>query len=145
MTLLLILLPTLLGSFRDWTLQTLPSPPRPSYRLITALRLISSCAETLSNEDHTETLLDEWRKTTLGTQEAISADNEHLWRECLLHICEEVVVRAEEGLSKVSRIHSEDSSVKWLPMVKRFMKVLWQEEIHVSIAVMTSLKANIEF
>jgi len=30
-------------------------------------------------------------------------------------------------------------------MVKRFMKVLWQEEIHVSIAVMASLKANAEF
>jgi hypothetical protein len=44
-----------------------------------------------------------------------------------------------------SRIHLEDSSVKWLPMVKRFMKVLWQEEIHVSIAVMASLKANTEF
>jgi hypothetical protein len=29
--------------------------------------------------------------------------------------------------------------------VKRFMKVLWQEEIHVSIAVMASLKANTEF
>jgi hypothetical protein len=98
--------------------------------------------ETLSN---TEILLDEWRKTTLGTQEVISADNERLWRECLLHICEEVVVRAEEGLSKVSRIHSEDSSVKWLAMVKRFIKVLWQEEIHVSIAVMASLKANTEF
>jgi len=98
--------------------------------------------ESLSN---TEILLDEWRKTTLGIQEVISADNERLWRECLLHICEEVVVRAEEGLSKVSRIHSEDSSVEWLPMVKRFMKVLWQEEIHVSIAVVASLKANTEF
>lgn len=137
---------TLFDFFRDWTLQTLPSPPHPSYRLITALRLISSASvDKFSNEEHKKILLDEWRKTTLGIQEVISADNERLWRECLLHICEEVVVRAEEGLLKVSSIYSEDSSVKWLYIVKRFMTMLWQEESYVAVAVMESLKANVEF
>ena len=123
---------------RDWTMQTSPSPAHPSYRLITALRLYHVLPQVMSSS-LTETLLDEWRNTTLGKQDVISEENERLWRGCLMHICEEIMVRAGVNLSKIKKI-KEGGSMDWVESVKCFIETLWEEENYVAKEMIKSLQ-----
>jgi hypothetical protein len=122
-----------------------PLPAHPSYRLITALRLYHVLPPQVKDiPSNFPILLDEWRNTTLGKQDVISEDNERLWRDCLMHICAEIMVRAGEGLSKIKKLE-EGGSMDWLESVKRFVETLWKEENYVAQEVMKSLQANIDF
>ena len=119
-----------------------PSPAHPSYRLITALRLYHVLPQVTNIPcSLTETLLDEWRNTTLGKQDIISEDNERLWRGCLMHICEEIMVRAGVNLSKIKKI-KEGGSMDWLESVKYSMETLWEEENYVAKEVIKGLQTE---
>jgi hypothetical protein len=116
-------------------MHTSPPPAHPSYRLITALRLYHTLRPQETNIPSSSIL--EWKDATLGKREVISEDNERLWRECLINICEEIVARAAEGLSKTRKINSMDS--------KGVIEKLWEEERYVAIEVMKSLQLNTKF
>ena len=116
-----------------------PGPAYPSYRLITALRLyhVLPPQGKAIPPGLTETLLDEWRNTTLGKQDIISDDNERLCRECLLRICEEIMEGASKGLSKIKRVKEGYSNR--LESVKCFIESLWEEESYIAKEVMRGL------
>ena len=117
-------------------MQTLASEGWPSYRVVTALRLVHILPPQM-NCTPSNLLLDEWRNTTFGKQEIISEDNERLWRDCLMGICEEIVVGADEGRSKIKRVKN-DSSEDWIECAKCFIDKLWEEEKYVSRAVIAN-------
>lgn len=110
-------------------MHTLASEGWPSYRLMTALRLLHILAPQL-NCMPSNLLLDEWRNTTLGKQDIISEDNERRWRDCLMGICETIIVGAEEGILKIKRVN-KDSSEDWIESAKCFIEKLWEEEKYV--------------
>lgn len=128
-------------------MQTSPPPAHPSYRLITALRLLC-VVPTINNLPSTDRdrVVGEWRNTTLGNQDAISSENERQWKDCLLGICEFVVANADEGLSRIAQLQQghSDFSVNWL-LSMSYIEMLWREESHVAAQVIASLEENIDF
>ena len=124
-------------------MHTSPSPAHPSYRLITTLRLLHTLPAGSQVPSEPDTFLHAWRNTTLGNQPYVSEENERLWRQGLLQVCEEVIATAELGITKARNVSSDIS--EWVSSAQLFVETLRQEEIYVCKAVAKSLQDNVDF
>lgn len=128
-----------LGS--EWTLDSSPPPAHPSYRLITALRLIQLATSSEVNAGVlSESATQTWRDVLRGHRELISEDNERGWRDILLGICNRVSQRAQEGLDQTTRDLSGLEG--WQAWMRENVLCLWREELVVADAVARSLRAG---
>lgn len=76
-----------------------------------------------------------WRDVTLGKRERVSDSNEQSCRECILHICEVVISRAQRRLDgMMDRSHVQQS-----------IRTMWMEELLVGQAVRESVYKGDEF
>jgi len=135
------------GYWGDWTLSTSPNPAAPSFRLITALRLLAMgyempCVPTADEED---VVCQPWRDTLLGKSDRISPGNEAKWRTILTIICNLVVGEGTAGLrcTLCSRLDQQGSS--WSGWMRDNIALLWLEQIVVGRAVLQSLEDGVEF
>lgn len=131
---------------RDWTLHSSPPPAHPSYRLITALRLFHIIDDKgTSLPLKSEKLVAKWKDVINGNVDAISPSNEQEWRQGLLAICDQVVLRAKTGLEGIARSTFDGQSPEWLEWMKGNIRCLWQEELEVAQAVILSVESGEEF
>lgn len=133
--------------YRDWTLSTSPNPAAPSFRLITALRLLAmgyemSCIPAAHEED---VVCQPWRDTLLGKSDKISPSNEANWRMILSVICNLVVDEGTAGLQCTLHSLLNQQNHSWSGWMKDNIALLWSEQIVVARAVLQSLKDGIEF
>lgn len=127
-------------SDRDWTMQSVPAPAHPSFRLISALRLYHAL-EATANSEPSEDEVCPWLETILGTREFISEDNEELWRGTLVEICERVEAEAKRGLLQ----NKGEIWGEWEKEVRENIGQLWEEELWVARCVKTSVEEGIAF
>ena len=132
---------------RDWTLSTSPNPAAPSFRLITALRLLAmgSGMIHLPTVDEEDGVCQPWRNTLLGITDTISPDNEAKWRITLATICNLVVVVGTAGLQCALGSRFDEQNHSWLGWMRNNIALLWSEQIVVARAVLQSLEDGIEF
>ncbi|KAF9005635.1 hypothetical protein BDQ17DRAFT_1240083 [Cyathus striatus] len=135
------------GYWGDWTMQSSPYPAHPSYRLITALRLCYMFDPSMTTiPPDAEQLVEEWRKTTLGLREDISPENEYSWRAALLGICEALSSDARQAIAKLSSGDFRPAeSVSSVDALKNNAHILWEEQLHVAIAVAKCIENGVVF
>lgn len=133
----------------DWTIHSSPGPAHPSYRLITALRLLclleSSCTSEADSSSSQTSVIDNWKKVIQGEAETISDDNEQQWRTAATAICERVIQRAEVGVERVKSVGRGSERPEWFEWMKQNILLLWQEEVEVAKLVLRSLQSGEEF
>ncbi|GBE82304.1 hypothetical protein BKA93DRAFT_760434 [Sparassis latifolia] len=133
------------GYWGDWSLHSSPQPAHPSYRMITALRLyhvVESLGPQVPPDSASDVILRSWKDTINGRTSSVSEDNERLWRNTLLDICELVAARARDGM----RITLSGSGTSgWYSWMEENVRCLWREELEVATAVACSLRAGEEF
>lgn len=132
---------------RDWTVHSSPSPAYPSYRLITALKLLNivdSDATEPPSRSESKRLLERWKDVVNGLADVISPENEHRWRGMLTAICGQLIKRARVGLDAVGGVHAEGTR-GWIGWMKGNIRCLWQEELEVAQAVVQSVESGEEF
>ncbi|KAI0781004.1 SET domain-containing protein [Trametes elegans] len=130
----------------EWTLDSTPAPAHPSWRLISALRLL--CAlEGFPGDSPAETqpVIREWMDVTNGLKSKISQENEDQWRARLTSICEVIQGRARQNLSALHTAHALGDSPGWFPWMLETVRTLWREELEVAEGVLASVQAGIEF
>jgi hypothetical protein len=132
---------------RDWTLSTSPNPASPSFRLITALRLLAMGSEMtcVPTGDEEEVACQPWRDTLLGRSEAISPGNEARWRMALATICDTVVEEGTTGLARTSNFSFDPQGRPWSRWMRDNIALLWSEQVVVARAVLRSLEDGVEF
>ena len=83
-----------------------------------------------------------WRDTVLGKRHIISPENEDLWRGSLSEICSTLTERAaaREGLAMKLSTHED-----WVPSMQDNIRMLWEEESIVAMAVAQSVINGEEF
>lgn len=59
-----------------------------------------------------------------------------------MRLCEEIVARAKEGLSKTKRIECDFDRLEY---TKSFIETLWEEQKYVANEVIKSLQATADF
>jgi hypothetical protein len=94
-----------------------------SYRLITALRLIS-IFPSLSIPLNSEEMLRPWKDVISGRREELSPEYESTWRNLLRHICSTIIERASQALANPG-VRAHESIV-----------TLWDEEHYVAKCVL---------
>ena len=125
----------------DWTLDSSPSPAHPSYRLITALRLIQIAANSDAKTGAPpESETQAWRDVLSGRRELISDENESGWREVLLGFCERISGRAQEGRDQATQDLANLEG--WQAWMRENILYLWREELEVADAVARSIRAG---
>lgn len=117
---------------RDWVIFLTPEYARPSWRLITALRLYNLVS---GAEGVEESNIQIWRDVTLGKRERVSDSNEESCRESILYMCEVIISRAQRTLDKMVSCSSVQQSIR----------TLWMEELLVAQAVRESMRKGDEF
>ncbi|KAF9792401.1 hypothetical protein BJ322DRAFT_1151116 [Thelephora terrestris] len=135
------------GYWGDWTLSTSPNPASPSFRLITALRLLAMGSEMtcVPTGDEEEVACQPWRDTLLGRSEAISPSNEARWRMALATICDTVVEEGTTGLARTSNFSFDPQGRPWSRWMRDNIALLWSEQVVVARAVLRSLEDGVEF
>ncbi|KAH9854169.1 SET domain-containing protein [Lenzites betulinus] len=135
------------GYWGEWTLHSSGNSGHPSYRLISALRLI--CAlERYSGEATLQTRLaiDLWLDVTNGSKETISSLNEDGWKKKLLWLCETIRYRArKERLTALDVGNLPRGAPEWASWMAEGVRTLWKEELEVAEAVLASIQAGVEF
>lgn len=133
--------------YRDWTLSTSPNPAAPSFRLITALRLLAmgSGMTDLPTADEEDGVCRPWRDTLLGIADTISPDNETKWRMTLATICNLVVEEGTTGLQRTLGSRFDEQGHSWSGWMKDNIVLLWSEQVVIAKAVLQSLEDGIEF
>lgn len=128
----------------EWTLDSSPPPAHPSYRVITALRLIqlATMSETITGS-LSASVTQIWRDVLGGRKELISEENERGWRDTLLGICDRVSCRAQEGLNQTTQ--DLTGLEGWQAWMRENILCLWREELEVANAVARSLRAGEAF
>ena len=124
---------------RDWTMHSRPTPAYPSYRLISALRLLHAVPGNTGREF--EEACELWRSVLVGQAEIVSEENEKAWREGLLQICGKASTRAAMAIASCRSGHLERPS-NW---VEKNVEMLWREEREVAEAVAASVRAGVDF
>lgn len=123
-----------------------PAPAHPSYRLISALRLLQAVPDGAQGDtfDHA---VEHWRTVLWGQADQISEENEKAWRSMLLEICQHITRKAKTEVQSVQqRAHksrSEDPS--WTEWMLKNIEMLWREEYEVGEAVAESIRAGVDF
>ncbi|KAJ3725976.1 hypothetical protein C8R42DRAFT_718227 [Lentinula raphanica] len=102
-------------AFRDWTMHYASGSVFPSYRLVTALRLLAifpsgSLLPTASSED----LLRPWKDVVLGKRETLANKYEDIFRSILRDVCTTVIERATKALQRCKLKEQESIMVLWL-------------------------------
>ncbi|RXW24145.1 hypothetical protein EST38_g1708 [Candolleomyces aberdarensis] len=136
------------GYWGGWTLHSAPAPAHPSYRLITALRLYHAFpagAAKLESTTDSEAILDVWRGVVSGERASISDENEALWRETLLQLCQKIEGEAASrvaSLPSLAKSRDDDGTVEaMLPCIIS----LWNEEKYIARAVLQSIRDDVSF
>ncbi|KAI0065357.1 SET domain-containing protein [Artomyces pyxidatus] len=132
------------GYWGDWTLHSAPEPAHPSYRLITALRLYH-LVHTLDIEEQDSLALQPWRDTLSGTKDDISEENERVWRNTVLELCQILVNRAELGLQRLQAESETVGGLDWFGWMVENIRLLWWEEREVALAVARSIRRGETF
>ncbi|KAJ3779332.1 SET domain-containing protein [Lentinula raphanica] len=106
---------TLENYWRDWTMHYASGSVFPSYRLVTALRLLAifpsgSLLPTASSED----LLRPWKDVVLGKRETLANKYEDIFRSILRDVCTTVIERATKALQRCKLKEQESIMVLWL-------------------------------
>jgi len=129
----------------EWTLHSSSPPAHPSYRLITALRLLACFNDaTKSPPAEPENTLDKWRKVTSGYEDIISPENEKRWKNQLREICVRVALRAQGQLEVIRRESNDEQMADWYPWARDNVRSLWQEELEVAENVIESIDSDEE-
>lgn len=133
--------------YRDWVLFTSTNLAAPSFRLITALRLLAmgyemACIPTADKED---AVCQPWKDTLLGKSHRISSGNEAGWRIILTTICNFVVDEGCTGLQRTLRSRLDQKNYSWPGWMRDNIALLWSEQIMVARAVLRDLEDGIEF
>ncbi|KAI0637037.1 SET domain-containing protein [Trametes polyzona] len=135
------------GYWGEWTLHKSPTSAHPSWRLLSALRLI--CAlERCSGEATLQTRLaiDSWLDVTNGSKDTISRANEDACRRKLLWLCETIRFRArKDRLSALGAGSLPRGGPDWAPWMAEVIRTLWLEELEVAEAVLACIHAGMEF
>jgi hypothetical protein len=133
---------TLVWTNSDWTMHSQPAPAHPSYRLISALRLLHCIDSSIEPEGSAlEDVFEQWRRVLYGQEEALSEACEKAWRQTLSDICERVAQRAQAAIQSVGA----QSESLWAAWMQVNVETLWREELEVAEAVRSSVQAGIEF
>lgn len=125
-----------------------PTPAYPSYRLVTALRLLHINIANAGVERESMIELQAWRGVTHGRRDVISRENEAAWRATLVGICEGVARRAEGALKELANMvrgETRQGHCKWDDWMMDNMRLLWVEEQEVARAVIESIERGEEF
>ncbi|KAI0031839.1 hypothetical protein K488DRAFT_71128 [Vararia minispora EC-137] len=136
------------GYWSDWTLHTAPPPAYPSYRLLSALRLLHVFVVDESPFGAVSTTdLALWRDTVAGLRDAVSESNERDVRRSLRSICDAVSVRAERSLDALMKAKADEigGPSAWSKFAVGNVAVLWKEERAVARAVLDSIEAGVVF
>ena len=133
--------------YRDWTLSTSPEPAAPSFRLITALRLLAIGYEMSSTPtaDQEGAICKPWRDTLLGKSDRISPGNEVKWRAILATVCNLVVEEGTAGLQRTLCSRLDQQNRSWSGWMKDNIALLWSEQIVVARVVLQNLEDGVEF
>lgn len=129
---------------RDWTMHSQPKPAHPSYRLISALRLLHAIGNDME-EDKIDSVVERWRAVLWGQEEQISAKNEKAWRSTLIRICDQVAKTAKTGIESVQGRSKQAEDPGWTGWVLGNIEMLWREECEVAEAVRRSVEAGTDF
>lgn len=81
---------------------------------------------------------------------SVSEENERLWRQTLLRLCQTIVRNAQKSISRVRSLQEKPEAClpaegNWVVGAWCFIETLWQEEVDVGCAVVTSLERGVEF
>ncbi|KAI9064369.1 SET domain-containing protein [Trametes sanguinea] len=126
------------GYWGEWTIHSAPELAHPSWRLISALRLVCALQDLRGSGPEAEAAISAWERATNGFTFAISQSNEDAWRGTLLKMCETIRDRAQRGLSNL-RSSSPSEGSPWAPWMVENVRALWREEAEVAEAVMASV------
>ena len=124
----------------DWTMHSRPTPAHPSYRLVSALRLLHADVE-----HDFEEACGLWRSVLMGQAEMISNENERAWRETLLEICEKIALQAKTAIASAADHVASEFAESWLGWVEKNIEMLWREELEVAEAVAQSVRTGVDF
>lgn len=117
------------------------APAHPSYRLVSALRLLHADAERDMDK-----ACESWRSVLVGQAEVISNKNERAWRGTLLSICEKIVLRAKTAMAQFpANFRVSEYPEGWSVWAGRNIEMLWQEELEVAEAVAQNVRAGVDF
>ncbi|KAI6150781.1 hypothetical protein BKA82DRAFT_4119678 [Pisolithus tinctorius] len=113
------------GHWGDCVLFSTPDSAQVSWPLIAALRLhhLMGTAIEIDND------IQLWRDVIAGRRELVSDDNEQSCRDSILHICDEVIGRAQ----RVLEMNIGQS------LEQQYIRSLWAEELFVARAVKESV------
>ncbi|KAI8998695.1 SET domain-containing protein [Trametes punicea] len=132
------------GYWGEWTIHGAPTPAHPSWRLISALRLLCALDRSSSSIAETETAITAWKEVTNGIRAMISPSNEDSWRQALLVICSSIRDRARQSLAGLL-LRPPEGGPPWVDWMAENVRTLWREELEVAEAVISSLHAGSEF
>ncbi|CAL1704780.1 unnamed protein product [Somion occarium] len=129
------------GYWGDWTMHASP-PAHPSYRLITALRLLHC-----KDDDVQHDRVGHWKAVVLGEQAIISQEHEQAWRNTLLKICETLIERANSNIVGLNErtLRPEHGLPDWYEWMLGNVRRLWLEELEVASCVAQSVQSGVEF
>lgn len=134
---------------RNWTIHASPAPAYPSYRLITALRLLYIMPDLYSggvpDSSEVDALLQPWRNTVLGRASLISDRNEAAWRQTLAEMCAQLARRGQERVRALKQLMVGEGSSSWWSWARNNVMKLWEEEVEVALAVRASVEDGLEF
>jgi len=149
----------LIEPFSDWVLYSSPPPAQPSYRVLSALRLLNIQlpaklpeSDTMFSEDEKngpDSQLEKWKGVMWGFHDSVDPQNDALVRKSLKVICEAILERSLAGKPEledlVQRASDGPESNNWSAYSLKCIKTLWEEETEVSKAIVVTLDSDFNF
>ncbi|EKM55430.1 uncharacterized protein PHACADRAFT_94457 [Phanerochaete carnosa HHB-10118-sp] len=135
------------GYWGDWTMHSQPTPAHPSYRLVSALRLLHAAADD-ATEDVLDRALEQWRAVLWGQVEQISEENEKAWRNTLPLMCQRIARKARAEIQSMQRHGLQPNGLEdpaWKGWMLKNIDMLWREEYEVAEAVGESVRVGVDF
>lgn len=124
------------GYWGEWTLHLAPNP-HPSYRTMTALRLLPVHFPPGADPSQLAGVKD-WRETLNGVRDSMPAPVEQAARHTLERLCENIAKEAAERLSQSGGGGESDYA-------RQLVRALWEERLRVANAVLDASRRGDEF
>ncbi|KAJ9102516.1 hypothetical protein QFC21_002916 [Naganishia friedmannii] len=140
------------GYLDEYTMHAYPSPPHPSYRLLTALRLMyiqvpeAALQKYIDNPTNKEVhpALQAFLELLMGALDKISDDNEKAVRDCIRNVCLEALERIEQKLTALQLLHQPRTFGDVADAI-RMVERLWVDNQSIFHGVMQSIDQGVIF
>lgn len=92
-----------------------------------------------------EATLDVWREVVNGERASISDENEAVWRETLLQLCQKIEEEAASRIASLASLAQGRDDGGAVEAMLPCIISLWDEEKYVAKAVLQSIRDDVSF